>query len=93
MEAWNMKNVWIWGIIEFHTWHGINAENELLNYINLLDWKFEFGIVFVIESSEFEFQIMLVIRICEHRMLVMYLVEIFWNWKIKTQNIMLNTYI
>lgn len=55
MEASNMKNVWIGEIIEFQTWYGINGENELLNYIDLLNWMFEFGIVLVIESSEFVF--------------------------------------
>lgn len=50
MDASNMKNVWIGEIIEFQTWHGINGENELLNYIDLLNWMFEMGIVLVIES-------------------------------------------
>lgn len=50
MEASNMKNVWIGEIIEFQTWYGINGENELLNYIDSLNWMFELGIVLVIES-------------------------------------------
>lgn len=40
MEATNMKYVWMREIIEFQTWRGINTENELLNYIELLNWKF-----------------------------------------------------